>query len=77
MTGFKDSTACASGDSSTSLKVTQPMSQSVIPTAGADFFFSNPPLQITAHKLNGSNYLEWPQYIKLAIDSRGKLDHLT
>ena len=41
------------------------------------FFSSNPSLQIVAHKLNGSNYLEWAQSIKLAIDGKGKLSHLT
>lgn len=34
-------------------------------------------LQIIVHKLNGANYLEWAQSMKLAIDGRGKLGHLT
>ncbi|KAF3636645.1 hypothetical protein FXO37_25356 [Capsicum annuum] len=33
--------------------------------------------QLTSHRLNGKNYLEWAQSIKLAIDGRGKLGHLT
>ena len=41
------------------------------------FFPSNPSLNITIHKLNGSNHLEWAQSVKLAIDGKGKLDHLT
>ena len=28
-------------------------------------------------KLNGHNYLEWAQFVKLAIDGRGKMGHLT
>ncbi|XP_040940733.1 uncharacterized protein [Gossypium hirsutum] len=32
--------------------------------------------QLTSHKLNGKNYLEWPQSVKLTIDGRGKLGHL-
>ena len=32
--------------------------------------------QLTLHKLNGKNYLEWAQSLKLAIDGRGKLSHL-
>ena len=31
-------------------------------------------LQITIHKLNGKNYLEWFLSVKLAIDSYGKED---
>ena len=34
-------------------------------------------LQISNLKLNGRNYLEWSQSVKLAIDGRGKLGHLT
>ncbi|KAK3035187.1 hypothetical protein RJ639_034575 [Escallonia herrerae] len=33
--------------------------------------------QLTSHKLTGKNYLEWAQSVKLAIDSGGKLGHLT
>ncbi|KAK3005837.1 hypothetical protein RJ639_015816 [Escallonia herrerae] len=33
--------------------------------------------QLTSHKLTGKNYLEWAQSVKLAIDGRGKLGHLT
>ena len=34
-------------------------------------------LQITVIRLNGKNYLEWAQSVKLAIDGRGKLWFLT
>ncbi|KAG8483038.1 hypothetical protein CXB51_021961 [Gossypium anomalum] len=33
--------------------------------------------QLTSHKLNGKNYLEWSLSVKLAIDGHGKLGHLT
>lgn len=34
-------------------------------------------MQITVHRLNGRNFLEWSQSIKLAIDGRGKLGYST
>lgn len=34
-------------------------------------------IQITSHKLTGTNYLTWSQSIKLAINGRGKLGHIT
>lgn len=34
-------------------------------------------LQITAHKLDGKNYLQWAQSVKLVISGRGKLGYLT
>lgn len=37
----------------------------------------NNSLQLTDHKLNGRNYLEWAQTVKLVIDGKGKLGHLT
>ncbi|KAK3037954.1 hypothetical protein RJ639_030659 [Escallonia herrerae] len=33
--------------------------------------------QLSSHKLTKKNYLEWAQSVKLAIDGRGKLGHLT
>ena len=42
-----------------------------------DHLASGSSLQITIHKLNGKNYLEWSQSVKLAIDGRGKLGYLT
>ena len=38
---------------------------------------SHTSMHITVHRLNGSNYLEWSQSVKLAIDGRGKLGYLT
>ncbi|XP_075514618.1 uncharacterized protein LOC142549521 [Primulina tabacum] len=34
-------------------------------------------IQITVHRLNGQNFLELSQSVKLAIDGRGKLGYLT
>ena len=38
---------------------------------------SNSPLYLTIEKLNGKNYREWAQAIKLVIDGKGKLGLLT
>ena len=43
-------------------------------SAGA---FDNSPLHLTIEKLNGKNYREWTQAIKLVIDRKGKLGFLT
>ncbi|KZV41993.1 hypothetical protein F511_16941 [Dorcoceras hygrometricum] len=34
-------------------------------------------LQITTHLLNGRNYLQWAQSVKIVVCARGKLDYLT
>ena len=39
--------------------------------------FDNSPLHLTIKKLNGKNYKEWVQAIKLVIDGKGKLGLLT
>ncbi|XP_030442099.2 uncharacterized protein LOC115664291 [Syzygium oleosum] len=44
---------------------------------GGEQFSQNSNLLLTVHRLNGQNYLEWAQSVKLAIDGRGKLGHLT
>lgn len=46
-------------------------------TSSIDQVAANSSLQITVHKLNEKNYLEWSQPIKLAVDGRGKLGYLT
>jgi hypothetical protein len=43
----------------------------------ADSYPQNSAPYLMATKLNGHNYLEWAQSIKLAIDGRGKIGHLT
>ena len=42
-----------------------------------DFFGSVSSFQLTGQKLNGQNFLQWAQSVKLAIDERGKLGYLT
>ncbi|KAG8375957.1 hypothetical protein BUALT_Bualt09G0013200 [Buddleja alternifolia] len=37
----------------------------------------NPSIQITSHKLNGSNFREWYQSVLLVIKGRGKMGYLT
>ncbi|KZV26926.1 hypothetical protein F511_41261 [Dorcoceras hygrometricum] len=37
----------------------------------------NSSVNITIHKLNGKNFLEWAQSIKLIIEGRGRLGYLT
>ena len=39
--------------------------------------FDSTPLQLTVQKLNGRNYLEWAQSIRLMIEGRGRIGHLT
>lgn len=34
-------------------------------------------LHLTVHKLNGKNYLEWAQFVKLAMGGKGKPGYLT
>ena len=38
---------------------------------------SNPSLIITTHKLNGLNFLQWSQSVKLFIQEKGKFGYLT
>ena len=52
-------------------------SSSAVGSGSVDLSSSGSSLQITIHKLNGKNYLEWFQSIKLANDGRGKLGYLT
>ena len=42
-----------------------------------DYYSQNLALYLTVTKLNGHNYLEWAQSVKLAINGRGKMGHLT
>lgn len=45
--------------------------------SGTDISLAHSSLQLTVQKLNGKNYQEWASFIKLPINGRGKLDHLT
>lgn len=41
------------------------------------FGVDSPSLSITSHKLNGKNFLQWAQSVKIVICARGKLGYLT
>ena len=57
---------------------TIPPNPTIPPTpVSADYYSQNSALYLTVTKLNGHNYLEWAQSVKLAIDGRGKMGHLT
>ncbi|XP_017981569.1 PREDICTED: uncharacterized protein LOC18592547 [Theobroma cacao] len=64
--------ATLEGSSKVSSEPSRNVSSSVIPTVG-----ENHSLQITQHKLNGANFLEWSQSVMLVIRGKGKLDYLT
>ncbi|KAL4562118.1 hypothetical protein LXL04_034312 [Taraxacum kok-saghyz] len=49
------------------------VSGTVNPFSGSDLSS----LHITGHKLNGQNYLQWAQSVKIVICGRGKLGYLT
>ena len=64
-------------DDSTST-TTDPSSQTQAEQASIPSFQGdNTSLQITAHKLNGRNYLQWSQSVKIVICGRGKLGYIT
>ena len=63
----------ASKTSSSSEATTENVQSETAMNSSADFHSS---FQLTIRKLNGKNYLEWAQSVKLAIDGRGKLGHL-
>lgn len=54
-----------------------PASDVMTTATTSDQIMTGNSLQLTAHKLNGKNYLEWAQTVRLVIDGRGKLGHLT
>ena len=39
-------------------------------------FSENSPLQITSHRLNGKNYLQWSLSVKMVIRGRGIVGYL-
>ncbi|KAH9698541.1 protein kinase domain-containing protein [Citrus sinensis] len=65
------------GSSSTSLdgSSSRTSSEEVSQPLPAVSLFENS-LQITIHKLNGKNYFEWSQSVRLVIDGKGKLGYL-
>ena len=57
---------------------TIPLNPTIPPTpVSANYYSQSLALYLTVTKLNGHNYLEWAQPVKLAIDGRGKIGHLT
>ena len=63
----------SSGSSSSETTDNRSEAMSTFGSNGAD----NSSFQLTVEKLNGKNYLEWAQSIKLVIDRKGKLGYLT
>ena len=62
-------------DSQESTETSQILSQStltIVPTAITE----NTSLQITSHKLNGKNFLQWSRSVQMVIQRRGKLIYL-
>ncbi|EOY17116.1 Cysteine-rich RLK (RECEPTOR-like protein kinase) 8 [Theobroma cacao] len=64
--------ATLEGSSEVSSEPSRNVSSSVISTVGETHS-----LQITQHKLNGANFLEWSQSVMLVIRGKGKLSYLT
>ena len=72
-TGSKDITFGMDGLTSESDATSGSTSTTVV----ANLDHTSNSIQITVHRLNGRNFLEWSQSVKLAIDGRGKLGYLT
>lgn len=51
-------------------------SQNTVPVRGSSAVSENPSLQITTHKLNDLNYLQWSQSVKMFVIGRGKMGYL-
>lgn len=60
------------GSSTSSQSMAEPSSIPIASVSGSDAS-----LHITAHKLNGRNYLQWAQSVKIVICGRGKLGYIT
>ena len=72
MTGATKSSSASTAENDDSNTTTpQPLLQP------SEYNQNSSSLQLTVHKLNGKNYLEWAQCVKLVIDGKGKLGHLT
>ena len=56
---------------------TQEEELEIISSMGSAGAFDNSPLHLIVENLNGKNYKEWAQAIKLVIDGKGKLGFLT
>ncbi|RVW45790.1 hypothetical protein CK203_086279 [Vitis vinifera] len=70
--------AAQKGDNhESSQSITQKRESKINSSMGSAGAFDNSPLHLTFEKLNGKNYREWAQAIKLVIDGKGKLGFLT
>ena len=70
--------AAQKGDNHESSQLaTQERESKINSSMGSVGAFDNSPLHLTVEKLNGKNYREWAQAIKLVIDGKGKLGFLT
>ena len=70
--------AAQNGDShESSQSATQERESEINSSMGSAGAFDNSSLHLTIEKLNGKNYREWAQAIKLVIDRKGKLGLLT
>ena len=70
--------AAQKGDNHESSQLaTQERESKINSSMGSVGAFDNSPLHLTVEKLNGKNYREWAQAIKLIINGKGKLGFLT
>lgn len=67
----------ASSQSTESVQQTNTSSVHTSSSIGSLYSLDNNSLHITAHKLDGKNYLQWAQSVKLVICGRGKLGYIT
>ncbi|KAK3026256.1 hypothetical protein RJ639_041632 [Escallonia herrerae] len=52
-------------------------SETVMQPATPQSFGDNSSLQITSHKLDGKNFLQWSRSVLLVIRGRGKMGYIT
>lgn len=68
MTETSPSLSTTSPDSSVGAQTVQPGPS----TSSVNSLSQNLNLHLTVHKLNGKNYLKWAQFVKLAMEGKGK-----
>ena len=69
--------AAQKGDNhGSSQSATQERESEINSSMGSASAFDNSPLHLTVEKLNGKNYREWAQTLKLVINGKGKLGFL-
>ena len=69
---FNEEATSPTSDTTTSQVPTQSTG-----SIGSLYSHDNGSIQITTHKLEGKNYLEWAQSAKIVICGRGKLGYIT